>query len=99
MTKSAHFDIARCPVAAQELRRIFKGAIIAGGGFEPENAEYIVTKGDADSVAFGRYFISNPDLPRRIAEKLPLSTHDRDTFYTFDANGYTDCPAYPAAAA
>src|SRR5271163_148074 len=85
----------RGPVAAQELRRIFKGRIIATGGFEPESADDIVTKGDADLVAFGRYFISNPDLPGRIAEKLPLSPYDRETFYTFDAKGYTDYPAYP----
>jgi N-ethylmaleimide reductase len=86
----------RGPVAAQELRRIFKGRIIATGGFVPESAEDIVTKGDADLVAFGRYFISNPDLPGRIAEKLTLSPYDRDTFYTFDAKGYTDYPTYPA---
>jgi N-ethylmaleimide reductase len=55
-----------------------------------------VTKGDADLVAFGRYFISNPDLPSRIAEKLPLSPYDRDTFYTFDAKGYTDYSAWRA---
>ena len=51
-------------------------------------------KGDADAVAFGRHFISNPDLPERIRQGLPLSRYDRDTFYTFDARGYTDYPAY-----
>jgi N-ethylmaleimide reductase len=38
--------------------------------------------------------VSNPDLPRRIREGLPLSDYDRSTFYTFDAHGYTDYPAY-----
>jgi N-ethylmaleimide reductase len=82
------------PIAAQYLRKIFRGKIIAAGGFEPNTAEAVLEKGDADLVAFGRYFVSNPDLPRRIERKLPLSDYDRDTFYTFDARGYNDYPAY-----
>jgi len=50
-------------------------------------------------VAFGRYFVSNPDLPTRIKQRLPLSDYDRDTFYTFDARGYIDYPAYTTAGA
>lgn len=73
---------------------IFKGKILAAGGFEPDTAEEIVEKGDADAVTFGRHFISNPDLPRRIREGLALTQYDRDTFYTFDARGYTDYPHY-----
>ena len=82
------------PIASEYLRNVFTGKIIAAGGFEPESAETVLEKGDADLVAFGRYFISNPDLPTRIRQKLPLSAYDRDTFYTFDARGYTDYPAY-----
>jgi N-ethylmaleimide reductase len=82
------------PVAVEELRKIFKGGIIAAGGFEPETAEAVVTKGDADLVAFGRHFLSNPDLPERIRLGLELTPYDRDTFYTFDAKGYVDYPYY-----
>lgn len=82
------------PIGAERLRKIFKGKIIAAGGFEPVTAEEIIAGGTADAVAFGRHFISNPDLPRRIKEGLPLTDYDRDTFYTFDAKGYTDYPAY-----
>jgi N-ethylmaleimide reductase len=82
------------PVASQSLRKIFKGNIIAAGGFEPDSAEAIVEAGDADAVAFGRHFVSNPDLPGRIREGLSLNPYDRDTFYTFDARGYTDYPFY-----
>ena len=57
-------------------------------------AEAIVAKGDADLVTFGRYFISNPDLPERIKLGLPLNTYERNTFYTFDARGYIDYPFY-----
>jgi N-ethylmaleimide reductase len=82
------------PIAAEQLRKIFKGAFLAAGGFEPETAEAVVAKGDADLVAFGRYFVSNPDLPARIRKDVALSPYDRDTFYTFDAKGYTDYPPY-----
>jgi N-ethylmaleimide reductase len=82
------------PVAAQQLRKIFNNKIIAAGGFEPETAEAVVESGDADAVAFGRLFLSNPDLPKRIQLGLALNEYDRDTFYTFDAKGYIDYPFY-----
>jgi len=86
------------PIAAEYLRSIFTGKIVVAGGFEPNTAEAVVAKGDADLVAFGRYFVSNPDLPTRIRQRLPLSDYDRNTFYTFDARGYIDYPAYAARA-
>lgn len=89
----------QAPVASEQLRKIFDGKIIAAGGFEPDSAEAIIAKGDADLVTFGRYFVSNPDLPERIRWALPLNDYDRDTFYTFDAHGYTDYPFYDLCAA
>ena len=86
------------PIAAEYLRTVYTGKIVAAGGFEPDTAEAVVTKGDADLVAFGRYFVSNPDLPIRIKQRLPLSDYDRNTFYTFDARGYIDYPAYSEGA-
>ena len=80
------------PIASAQLRKIFTGNIIAAGGFEPDTAEAAVADGVADAVAFGRHFVANPDLPRRIEEGIALTRHDRDTFYTFDAHGYTDYP-------
>jgi hypothetical protein len=74
--------------------RSSKGKIIAAGGFEPDTAEAIVDKGDAHLVAFGRHFLANPDLPKRIRLGLPLNDYDRKTFYTFDFHGYTDYPFY-----
>ena len=84
----------QAPVAAERLRKIFKGKIVAAGGFEPDTAEAVVENGDADLVAFGRHFVANPDLPKRIQLGLPLSEYDRKTFYTFDSRGYTDYPFY-----
>jgi N-ethylmaleimide reductase len=86
------------PVAAQELRKLFDGPIIATGGFEPDTAEEAIARGDADLIGFARWFISNPDLPQRIALGVPLNDYDRNTFYTFDAHGYTDYPVYDTAA-
>jgi N-ethylmaleimide reductase len=84
-------------VAAEQLRKISKSKIVAAGGFEPGTAEEVVEKGDADLVAFGRYFLANPDLPERIRLGLPLNDYDRKTFYTFEARGYTDYPFYAGA--
>jgi N-ethylmaleimide reductase len=87
------------PVAAERLRKIFKGKIIAAGGFEPDTAVAVVEKGDADLVAFGRHFLANPDLPKRIKLGLPLNEYNRETFYTFDSRGYTDYPFYEQSGA
>jgi len=84
----------QAPVAATYLRKIFKGPIIAAGGFDGPGAEAIVEKGDADLVAFGRLFASNPDLPIRLKLGLPLNAYDRDTFWGGDRRGYTDYPFY-----
>ncbi|AME28328.1 alkene reductase [Burkholderia sp. PAMC 26561] len=80
------------PLAAQHLRKRFHGTIIAAGGFDRASAEAIVRNGDADFVAFGRHFISNPDLPARLRDDLPLTPYDRTTFYGGDARGYIDYP-------
>jgi len=89
----------RPPIAAQHLRPKFSRTLIAAGGFTPASAEAVVTFGDADLVAFGRHFISNPDLPERLRQGLPLTRYDRSTFYGGDARGYTDYPTAEAAAA
>ena len=87
---------AQAPVAAQELSKIFRGPVIAVGGFNPETAEASVANGDASLIAFGRHFIANPDLPKRIELGLPLNPYDRSTFYGYTGRGYTDYPFYEA---
>jgi N-ethylmaleimide reductase len=82
------------PVASMHLRKIFKGTLIAAGGFDLESANKILKNGYADLVAFGRHFIANPDLPLRFKSGLPLNTYDRNTFYGGDAHGYIDYPFY-----
>jgi 2,4-dienoyl-CoA reductase-like NADH-dependent reductase (Old Yellow Enzyme family) len=69
---------------------------IAAGGFNRDNALPKVESGDADLIIFGRWFIANPDLPKRLAEGLELNAYDRDTFYGADPpeKGYVDYPFY-----
>jgi N-ethylmaleimide reductase len=77
-------------LAAEMIRPAYRGNLVANGGFTPESAADFINEGHADAVSFGKLFISNPDLPRRIREGASLSTFDRETFYTFDEIGYTD---------
>ncbi|KAF2270329.1 FMN-linked oxidoreductase [Lojkania enalia] len=75
-----------------------KGGIkfIAAGGFNRDNAAPKIESGDADGVIFGRWFIANPDLPKRLAEGLKLNDYDRSTFYGADPpkKGYVDYPFF-----
>jgi N-ethylmaleimide reductase len=77
-------------VSSKDLRRLFNGTLVAAGGFTAESAKQIISAGEADLVAFGRMFISNPDLPERLRIGAPLNRYDRSTFYGGDARGYTD---------
>jgi len=85
-------------VAAAQLRKIYKGPIIAAGGFVRDSAEEIVQRGDADAVAFGRWFSSNPDLPERLRRNAPLTPYVRDAFWGGDERYYTDFPFLDAEA-
>jgi N-ethylmaleimide reductase len=82
------------PVAAARLRKLFTGPIIAAGGFDRAGADAIIARGDADLVAFGRVFASNPDLPERLKLGVPLAPYDRSAFWGGDRRGYTDYPTY-----
>lgn len=69
---------------------------IAAGGYKPADAESLLNRGIADAVAFGRLFISNPDLPKRIHLDAPLNAYDRKTFYARGTEGYLDYPTLDA---
>jgi N-ethylmaleimide reductase len=74
------------------LRADFSGTIILCNGFTPETGEVALQDGRADLVAFGRSFVANPDLDRRIAAGAPLNQPDLATLYTAGPKGYTDYP-------
>ncbi len=82
------------PSAMVLFRPIWGGVLITAGGFTGETAEAAIAAGHADAIAFGRIFISNPDLPRRLREGFPLTPYNRATFYGGEAAGYTDYPVY-----
>jgi N-ethylmaleimide reductase len=70
-----------------------KGLWIANNGYTRETAIAAVESGKADAIAFGKAFIANPDLPKRLKEDAPLAQPEQQTFYGGGAKGYTDYPA------
>ena len=82
------------PSAMVLFRPVWKGVLIAAGGFTGEAADAAIRDGHADAIAFGRIFISNPDLPRRLQHGFPLTPYNRKTFYGGDVEGYTDYPEH-----
>ncbi len=75
------------------LRKAFGGAYIANNAYTRELAIETLQAGRADLIAFGKLFISNPDLVERLRENAPLNAPHQETFYGGDALGYTDYPA------
>jgi N-ethylmaleimide reductase len=82
------------PSAMVLFRPLWSGKLISAGGFTGESADAAIADGHADAIAFGRIFISNPDLPRRLQRGYPLTPYNRATFYGGDAAGYTDYPVH-----
>ncbi|KAK1417428.1 hypothetical protein QVD17_26555 [Tagetes erecta] len=75
-------------------RRAYVGTFICSGGYTRELGVEAMARGDADLVAYGRLFISNPDLVLRLKLNAPLTRYVRATFYTHDpVVGYTDYPS------
>ena len=81
------------------IRQHFKGVLILNGDYSPEEAAQTVADGKADAIAFGRPFISNPDLTVRIATGAELAPSDMSTWYSQGDEGYIDYPALDAAKA
>jgi N-ethylmaleimide reductase len=82
-----------------DIRARFQRPIIVAGKYDLDRANWVIGKGYADLVAFGRPFVANPDLPRRLAEDLPLAEFAGDTLFGGDEQGYSDYPAWPMATA
>ncbi|GAB2303104.1 12-oxophytodienoate reductase 3 [Dionaea muscipula] len=77
----------------RELRRAYEGTLITSGGFTRDSGIEAVARGMLDLIAYGRLFISNPDLVKRFKLDAPLDKYNRDTFYiTILVVGYTDYP-------
>lgn len=91
-------DHKNVPSASELFRPIWPGVLIAAGNYTPATAEATVAARQADAIAFGRFFIANPDLPERIRQKAPLNPYNRSTFYGGEATGYIDYPHLNASA-
>lgn len=86
------------PLTLAEFRAAFKGPLMANCGYTAESGEAAIASGAADLVSFGRPWISNPDLPRRFAEGLPLNPDaSTATWYVPGAEGYTTYPTVDEA--
>jgi N-ethylmaleimide reductase len=74
------------------LRKAYRGVLMLAGGYDVQSAEQAIADGRADIIAFGRLFISNPDLPQRIQGDHELTSADATTFFGGGIEGYTDYP-------
>jgi 2,4-dienoyl-CoA reductase-like NADH-dependent reductase (Old Yellow Enzyme family) len=79
-----------------ELKKAFGGVYIANEKMTRESAEQLLNSGNADAVAWGQWFIANPDLPARLKQNAPLNPARPDKFYASGPEGYTDYPALQA---
>jgi N-ethylmaleimide reductase len=89
-------DVSEIPYAVSEIakhfRPLYNGTLMINTSFDQEKGNKIIEDGLADLVAYGKPFISNPDLVERFENNLELADWDQDTFYTTGAKGYTDYP-------
>ena len=80
------------PFDYMNLKRLFGGVVIANNGFDKARANKTLAEGRADLIAFGKPFISNPDLVIRLFLDAPLVPVNRETLYGGAEQGYTDYP-------
>lgn len=85
------------PSAAELFRPMWSGVLVTAGNFRADTAAETVARGVADAIAFGRFFISNPDLPERIRKGVEFTPYNRATFYGGGAEGYIDYPTMEEA--
>jgi len=87
-------DVSEVPYAephiAKHYRPTYNGTLIINGGFDQEKGNKVIEEGNADLVAFGKLFISNPDLAERFEQGVPVDEWNSDTFYNGGKEGYID---------
>ena len=77
---------------AEHFRPLYKGNLMINAGFDQDSGNKVIEEGHADMIAFGKLFISNPDLPVRFKKNAEMQDWDQDTFYAIGKEGYTDYP-------
>ncbi len=78
---------------AKYYRPKYKGTLMINGGYDQEKGNKVISEGHADLVSFAKLYVSNPDLPERFKENVPVSDWDKNTFYTPGKEGYIDYEA------
>ncbi|BAV64577.1 alkene reductase [Sphingobium cloacae] len=78
----------------EDVRKNFSGRVLYAGKYTAERGVRVIESGWGDLIAFGRPFIANPDLPKRIANNWPLTPVDPATMYGGTDKGYTDYRTY-----
>ncbi|MFC3849626.1 alkene reductase [Corynebacterium hansenii] len=78
----------------EHMREQYRGAVIFTGGQDAASAREWLDTGLVDLVGFGRPYIANPDLVRRMREDLPLAAVDPETIYSQGPEGYIDYPEF-----
>ena len=76
------------------IRDAYDGALMPNGNYDAKRAADALRRGYAQLISFGRSFLANPDLPRRLRENLPINVPDESTFYAGGEEGYTDYPTW-----
>ena len=85
------------PLTLADFRGVFHGPLMGNCGYTQETAEAAIMAGHADLIAFGRPYITNPDLVARFAKGWPLASDAPVTVWSAPTGaGYTDFPAYAA---
>ncbi|WP_339723501.1 alkene reductase [Maribacter stanieri] len=79
---------------AKHFRPLYNGTLMINAGFDQESGNKVIKEGNADLVAYGKPFISNPDLVERFANGYDLADWNEETFYTPGKEGYLDYPKY-----
>ena len=83
---------AEAPITSEIFRAAYQGKFISAGGYDQAMGEAVLEAGLADAVAYGRLYISNPDLAERFQQGAALNAYDRASFYGGAEVGYTDYP-------
>lgn len=85
------------PLTLADFKTVYDGLLVGNVGYTQETAEAAIAKGDADAIAFGRSFMSNPDLVERFTNNWPLAAEaPQDTWWMPSKTGLIDFPAYQA---
>ncbi|WP_036154407.1 alkene reductase [Maribacter forsetii] len=79
---------------AKHFRPLYNGTLMINAGFDQESGNKVIEEGNADLVAYGKLYISNPDLVERFAKGHDLAEWDNDTFYSGGKEGYIDYPTF-----